>query len=743
MRRSRTPATDQSPRRSRSGGPGGYRRRGSGRDTRSRHPRLRRIGKWTLICLLAFVALGVGIFAYAYATTPIPDKNPVATSQASVLTYSNGTTMARLAAQNRENVPLSRVPKQTREAVLAAENRTFYTDPGISFTGILRAFWVSIHGGSLQGGSTISQQYVKKTYLTDQRTWTRKFKELILTIKVERQLSKDQILERYLNTVYYGRGAYGIQTASKAYFNKDVSKLTPAEGAVLASMIRSPSLYDPDQHPQNLRARWDYVITGMKQQGWLSAEQPVKFPTISKAERNNWYKGGTGYLIQMVKDELARRGISEDELLTGGYHVQTTFNPKLMKYARQAVKDAYPDVFKRKGVALGLASVEPGTGRIVAIYGGRDYLKQQINHATTGGLTQPGSSFKPYVLATALQNGIGLKTYYDGRSPQVINGHKFVNSGGEQFGSIDLATATEHSVNTVYVRLGQDVGLTKVIDNAKKMGIQTSPWCPLNHASTRMQPITSEPLGPMDVCPLEQAGAYATFVNKGNYVEPTTLIKVTDATGKRVIYQAKPSPRKVFSKGVSADTLFALQKVVQGGTGTGARLPDRPVAGKTGTSSFNRSAWWVGTIPQLTTAVAMYKAEGGQIPRVGGYNTVFGGTIPARVWQAYMLKVTQNMKVEDFPEPAYVGTVKHSYSPPPDTSSPTQTGPTTSGPPDTHSPSPTQSEPPTSSAPPTPGPTKTSGCGRLICPTGPDGGGNGGNHRSPTPNSDPAREPGG
>lgn len=689
---------------------------------------------------MAFVAVGVGIFAYAYATTPIPDKNPVATSQTSVITYSDGSTMARLAAQNRENVPLNRVPKDVREAVLSAENRTFYSDPGFSFTGIIRAFWVSVHGGSLQGGSTISQQYVKKTYLTDERTWTRKFKELILTIKVERQLSKDQILERYLNTVYYGRGAYGIQMASKAYFNKDVSKLTPAEGAVLASVIRSPALYDPEQHPQNLHARWDYVITGMKQQGWLSSEQSVRFPHIGKPARNNWYKGGNGYLIQMVKDELARRGISEDELLTGGYRVQTTFDPKLMKYARQAVKDAYPDVFKRKGVALGLASVEPGTGKIVAIYGGRDYLKQQINHATTGGLTQPGSSFKPYVLATALQNGIGLKTYYDGHTPQTINGHRFVNAGGEPFGSIDLTAATEHSVNTVYVRLGQDVGLSKVIDNAKKMGIQTSPWCPLNHASTRLEPITSEPLGPMDVCPLEQAGAYATFANKGNYVEPTTLVKVTDASGKRTIFQAKPSPRKVFSKGVSADTLYALQKVVQGGTGTHARLPDgRPVAGKTGTSSLNRSAWWVGTIPQLTTSVAMYKANGHQMPRVGGYNTVYGGTIPAEVWRAYMEKVTRNMKVEDFPEPAYVGTAKHRYSPPPNTSSPTRTGPTSSGAPTSTNPSPTQSEPTTSAPPtgPSTGPTNT--CLPFNCHTKPPNG----NNRSTSPNGEPAREPGG
>lgn len=655
--------------------------------------------KQMLGCLLFVVLLGVGFFIVSYILVPVPAPNEVAVSQTSVITYDNGKPLGRLAAQNREKVSIHKVPKHVQHAVLAAEDREFYSEPGFSVTGIARAAWAYVRNEPLQGGSTITQQYVKKTYLTDQRTFSRKWKELILSIKIERELSKDQILQRYMNTVYFGRGAYGIQTASQAYFGKNASKLTPSEGAVLASLIRNPSLYDPVRHKENLKPRFEYVVNGMASQGWLNAEQvsSMKLPKTAKPDESNQYKGERGYLIAMVKDELERRGISEDELLTGGYRVHTTFNKKMMKYAKKAVKEAYPDYLRHEGVDVGMAAVEPGTGRIVAIYGGKNYLKDQFNNALRGGLTQPGSSFKPYVLASALKKGISLHTTYDGHSPKTVAGHTFKNAGGEQFGYIDLATATEHSVNTVYVQLGQDVGLNRVIKNAKKVGIQTGPWCPLGPGNTKMDTGASTPLGPMDVCPMQQAGGYATFANKGKYVQPTAVDKVTNASGDRVIYKSDPDPKKVFSKGVAGDTLYALQKVVQGGTGTGANLPDgRPVAGKTGTTNDNRSAWFVGTVPQLTASVAVYKADGGPIPY-----TVYGGSVAAPVWRAFMEKATEHMKVKDFPGPSWVGETKHDYPTQPvttDTSEPTQT--------DTQEPSNTPSDTPSNTpTPPTTPPT--------------------------------------
>ncbi|MGH3097889.1 MAG: transglycosylase domain-containing protein, partial [Streptosporangiales bacterium] len=650
--------------------------------------------KQLLGCFIFVVLLGAGFFIVSYILIPVPAPNEVAVSQTSVITYDNGKPLGRLAAQNREKVSIDKVPKHVQHAVLAAEDREFYSEPGFSVTGILRAAWAYVRNEPLQGGSTVTQQYVKKTYLTDERTFTRKWKELILSIKIEQELSKDQILQRYLNTVYFGRGSYGVQTASHAYFDKGVSKLTPSEGAVLASLIRNPSLYDPVRHKENLKPRFEYVINGMASQGWLSAEQvsSMKLPKTVKPDESNQYKGERGYLIAMVKDELERRGISEDELLTGGYQVHTTFNKKMMKYAKQAVKEAYPDYLRQENVDIGMAAVEPGTGRIVAIYGGKNYLKDQFNNALRGGLTQPGSSFKPYVLASALKKGIGLRTTYDGHSPKTVAGHTFKNAGAEQFGYIDLATATEHSVNTVYVQLGQDVGLHRVIKNAKKVGIQTGPWCPLGPGNTKMDAGASTPLGPMDVCPMQQAGGYATFANKGKYVQPTAIDEVTNASGDRVIYKANPDPRKVFSKGVAADTLYALQQVVQGGTGTAAILPDgRPVAGKTGTTNDNRSAWFVGTVPQLTASVAVYKSNGHQIPY-----TVYGGSVAAPVWEAFMAKATEHMKVKDFPDPAWVGEARHNYPTEPVTtytSEPTDTY--TQEPSDTPTNTPTPTDTPT------------------------------------------------
>ncbi|MQA03495.1 MAG: penicillin-binding protein [Streptosporangiales bacterium] len=684
--------------------------------------------KVSLGCFLFFLLLGIGIFVVAYQATDIPDANKVATSQSSVIQYSNGKEMGRIASENRENVKLEQVPKHVRYAVLAAENRDFESEPGFSISGYMRAAWALIRGEQLQGGSTITQQLVKKTYLTDDRTFTRKFKELILAIKIERKLSKDEILERYLNTVYYGRGAYGIQTASKAYFDKDVRSVTVREAAVLASVIRNPSLYDPNQNPENLKNRYSYVLNGMESKGWLdsAAKYPAKPPKVAQSTTRNQYKGQNGYLIQMVKEELERRGISEDELLTGGYRVRTTFQPKRMKQAVKAVRQQFPNYLKKDGVDVGMASVDPRTGRVVAIYGGPNYLKEQLNHATTGGLTQPGSSFKPIVLASALKQGIGLRTTYDGNSPQTINGHEFSNSGGSSYGPVDIPKATQKSINTAYLQMGQEVGLENVAENAKQLGYETSEWCQPGQHGTHMKTVTSMPLGPMDICPLAQAGAIATFANQGTFIEPTTIESVRKPNGEPIDL-GKPRERKVFSKGVAADTLHAMSRVAQsGGTAPGAALPDRPMAGKTGTSTQNRSAWFVGTVPQLTTTVATYRAEGGTIPGVQG--EVQGGTVPASIWQDYMARATKNMPPRELPEPAYVGNVerRETVAPTPDETETSEPSETQTGEPSTSEPSQPTEEPTQPSSPPptTEEPTETQ-CPPLdpSCNNG-QGGGN-------------------
>jgi len=588
----------------------------------------------------------------AYISVKIPNPNDFTTGQATIIQFADGTEIGRLGAQNRVSVPLARVPLQVREAVMAAENRTFYTDHAVNPLGILRALYHDLRGGSLQGGSTITQQYAKTAFLTSARTPTRKLKELIISIKLEQQISKDQILEDYLNTIWFGRGAYGIETAAQQYFGRDVDQLTLEEGAVLASVLRAPGYYDPSYGAKNqvrLAARFKYVIQGMVESGWITKSRAAiaQLPKIKARTRGGTFGGPRGYLLSTVQSELSKLGFTEDQILVSGLRVRTTFQRKAQQSAEDAVAAQRPKSAPAD-LHIGLAAVTPGTGAVVAIYGGDDYLKRQLNDATQS-IAQAGSTFKPFALIAALEGGIGLNTLWNGNSPKSfnVNGKPYVvgNYGKQSFGDITLLRATASSVNTVYVPLGIQVGPDKIVDVARRAGIPNS---------VALMPTPSVVLGSASPHVLDIAGAFATYAAQGIYAKPYFITSVI-GNNSGVLYQAHPQGQEVFGKDVMADLTYALRTVVQSGSGFEALKLQRPAAGKTGTSDNNASAWFSGYTPQLATSVAFFRDDATKnLHGIGGLNSVTGGSFPARIWTAFMRGALKGQPVLQFPPPVYI-----------------------------------------------------------------------------------------
>ncbi|GAA0372856.1 penicillin-binding protein [Actinoallomurus spadix] len=594
------------------------------------------------------ILLPVAAFIVAYLLTPVPSSaQPQAVKEASVFYYDDGSVLLRTGT-NRQPVPLSQVPKQVRDAVISAENRSFYSDPGVSFKGTARAFWATATGGSLQGGSTITQQMVRNYYsgLSQDRTASRKLKEIMIALKVGREKDKSWILQQYLNTIYFGRGAYSIESAAQAYYGKDVQKLTPAEGAYLAAAIQVPT-YASDLSSssalQYMQARWRYVVDGMVQMKRITPQEAavMRFPTPIKPNLKNPYKGAKGYVYELVKAELRRMGYTDDQIAKGGLKVRTTLNKDLMADAKEAVEGAMPAGVSKK-VMAGLVSVDPSTGEINAFYGGKNYLDQQLN-AAFDAKVQPGSGFKPYVLAAALNDGMSLDDYVDGSNAQTFGGTTIHNDEDEDFGMVNLVTATEKSINTAYINIAQKIGNDKVTKMAEKLGIPESQLT-ANGANTAV----TYPLGVIDVSVEQQAAAYAAFASEGVYHAPHVIKWVTDRDDKK---RTQPTDgTRVFSKQVARDATYAMQKVVDNGTGTNASLPDRNAAGKTGTTSSGHQVWFNGFIPQLAASVGVFRTDNKALS-LPGYS-VYGGDLPAKIWHDYLVQADKDMPVKSFGDPS-------------------------------------------------------------------------------------------
>ena len=604
-----------------------------------------------------FFLIGATAFAIAYFTTDVPDPNEYVNSQATVIQYANGDEVGRIGAQNRTIIPLARIPLDLRHAVLAAEDKGFYSQGAFNPLAIIRGAINTALGRGLQGGSTITQQYAKTAFLTPDRTIQRKIIELIIAIKLENQLSKDQIFENYLNTIYFGRGAYGVETGAQVYFGRSADQLTIPQAAVLASILRSPGYYDPDYREGNkarLEARYKYVINNMLGEGWIEKAQAEKYlkklPAIRPRLSTGQLAGNKGHLIEAVRKELNALGFADEQLMIGGLVVRTTLEKDAQVAAEAAVFNQAPKKAP-DNLHIGLVSIRPGTGEIVAMYGGKDYLQRQLNDATQG-ITQAGSTFKPFALIAALEQGISLASVWNGDGPKIFDDgigrpYEVSNYGDKSFGDLTLLKATASSINTIYVPLGIKVGADKVIDAARRAGIPDT---------VAMVPSPSVVLGVASPRVIDVANSFATFAANGVRAKPF-MVKEVLGPNKGVLYQARVETEQVFDENVMADLNYALGEVVRAGTASSAlRDFGRPAAGKTGTSQSNASAWFSGYTPQLATSIAFYRDDATQsLNGIGGLNSVTGGSFPARIWNAYMKAALKGQPELDFAPPSHIG----------------------------------------------------------------------------------------
>ena len=600
-----------------------------------------------------FVA-GSTLFALAWFTVDIPDPNAYVNSQTTVIQYSNGQEIGRIGAQNRQILPLAKIPLRLRYAVMAAEDKKFYSNRAFSVTGIISAVADNVLTlGNGRGGSTITQQYAKTAFLTPERSIQRKVKELVIALKLENAMTKDQILENYLNTIYFGRGSYGVQTAAQQYFNRNVNQLSISQSAVIASILRSPGLYDPalgGGNPARIEARFKYVIQGMLDEKWITEEEAAaaKLPVITPRTTGGSLSGPKGYIIDAAQKELSKLGFTTEQLMVGGYVIKTTIVQKAQTAAVDAVNRFSPKDAP-ENLHIGLVAIRPGTGEIISMYGGKDYVVRQLNDATQS-IALAGSTFKPFALIAALEQGIPLTSMWNGDSPQTFDdlGRPYIvkNYGDEGWGQIDLLAATQHSINTIYVPLGMKAGLDKVVDVARRAGI------PENVA---MIPTPSVSLGVASPHVIDVANSYATFAANGIYAKPYLIASVS-GPNKGLLYEGKPETREAFTADVAADLTYALKSVVNGGTGAAALSLGRPAAGKTGTSQSNASAWFSAYTPQLAASVALFRDSASEsLNGIGGLTSVTGGSFPARIWTAFMKGALKDEPIMQFPAPSNIG----------------------------------------------------------------------------------------
>ncbi|HEX2577040.1 MAG TPA: transglycosylase domain-containing protein [Aquihabitans sp.] len=575
--------------------------------------------------------------------------------------------MAQLhGTEDRVLVTYEQIPEVLREAVVSAEDRDFFEHDGVDPVGIARAAYSDIRGsGVRQGGSTITQQYVKQEYLSSEQTVTRKIKEAVMAVKLEQEISKEEILTRYLNTVYFGRGAYGVQAASRAWFKHDVEALDAGEAAFLAGLLRNPNGADPYRGPDSLKEaerRRRVVLQAMTEEGYVTpAEQQELLarpmdpedPTVAPGDRfikpppvastlgedvqgKEW---GSEYFAEEVRQWLVKEFGSED-VYGGGLKVYTTLDLGMQK----AAYDAVTTTLNQEGdPAAALVAIDDG-GRVKAMMGGTDFANNKFNLATDGAGRQPGSTFKTFALADAVRNGFSVQSVLPSppraefADPRCTNGGDVWKVRGGPGGASSLVTATKKSINTVYAELMVRLGPDRVQQTAVDMGVRSI---------AKAKPVCAMVLGSGEATVLDMAAGYSTLANRGVAKQPILVTKVEFPDGRVIDYT--PEQREVLTPDQADRVTYALQQVIDGGTGAAASI-GRPAAGKTGTTQSNADAWFVGYTPRLTAAVWM-GYPGGAIPMTDVHGIeVQGGTFPAEMWQKFMAAATANQESADFPE---------------------------------------------------------------------------------------------
>lgn len=595
---------------------------------------------WKYLCIILTLII-MGLFLIALYI-PVPEPQMPLASEVYDINHQLVTTFYN---QNRKHVSIDQIPDFLKKAFLAVEDHRFYQHHGINPGRILKAAWYDIcHRSLSQGASTITQQLAKNAYLTQERSLTRKIKELFYTVKLEMHLSKAEIFELYLNQIYFGHGAYGVKVAAETYFQKQLDELNPAEMALLAGLPRGPAYYSPYTHPQAARRRLSQTLKRMLTCGYITPDQyrrysvqPLNLPGIKAGNRR------APYFLDLLQDEIANIFPREPGIIyTGGLIIESSLDLRLQTIAEHSFTAGLPKMVKdRNGLIQpqgALIALDPHNGEIRALLGGSDYNLSQFNRATQA-KRQPGSAFKPILYATALSKGYTLASQID-RTPKTYHLGATVyqpldNSNPNASGLLSLRDALASSSNVVAVKLLESIGIESVLKYAAQMGI-----------SSKLPPRLSLALGSGEVSPLELTTAYIPLANGGKYIRPVTIRRILDRHGK-VIYHNTPEPKKILNPGVSFLLTQALTGVFRSG-GTAANighLIDRPAAGKTGTTEDNRDAWFVGYTPTLLSAVFV-GCDHYERPLPGGANR-----IAAPIWADFMSKALSGGKKADFPVP--------------------------------------------------------------------------------------------
>jgi 1A family penicillin-binding protein len=605
----------------------------------------------TLLGLTMLASSGVagGLVGLAVSFRNLPDVRVLRNYVPTETTYIydiNGQLLTRIHDEaNREVVPLNKISPHLKRAVLAIEDSHFYLHHGINPGGVMRAFVANLEANeTVEGGSTLTMQLVKNLFLSPKRALSRKAAEAVLAIRLEQILEKNEILELYLNQVYWGHNLYGVETAAQSYFNKSAADLTLAEAAMMAGIIQAPEDYSPFVNYKLAKQRQAVVLNRMKELKWITAEEEAEArqQPLLVGRVTSFRTSKLPYVTDAVIQELTRR-FGRDAVLKGGMRVQTTIDMNFQRMAEKTVASWHERLYyqglfyNRDNGQIALVAVDPRTHFVKAMVGGADFKKSQYNRAIQA-RRQPGSSFKPFVYYTAFASGkFAPESTVNDTPVSYRDGNGYYsprNYGGSFSGAVSVRKALESSLNVPAVKIGQAIGLNKVIEVCRTLGIESP-----------MEPVISMPLGAIDLTPMEMAGAYATFASNGWHSDPTFIVQVTDSTGN-VLLDNTPKPRLLLDPWAVASLNDVLQGVITRGTATNARI-GRPAAGKTGTTSSERDIWFVGYVPQLS--VAVWVGNDDYTPLASGAT---GGGFVAPIWRDFMHQAMQGMPVENFKSPS-------------------------------------------------------------------------------------------
>lgn len=687
---------------------------------------------WWVFILVPFLMVASVAGALVYSYSKLTLNKPLPPIQTSYLYARDGSLLTSLHGEvDRQIIGFTQMPDSLKHAVIAVEDHSFESHPGVDIVGVFRAAYTDLlKHQTVQGGSTITEQLVKNlyagsyvkqpdgssVYVVPDRTIKEKIREALLAIKLENVLGKDQILAKYLNTIYFGHGAYGVQAAAQTYWHEDASQLTLAQSATLAGLITSPTLFDPIDHPTDSQTRRNYALDQMAHYGYIpqSKADQIKakpccgIPDIAKRGVTFSTRGQSEYFVDYAKRYLIKK-YGSAEVFGGGLKVTTTIDMNMQATAETTINKYLPASTDPQAA---LVSIDPQTGEILAMVGGRNWQKSQVNLALSGATgfggsgRQAGSAFKVFTLATAMKEGYNLNAYWQGPSSIVINNPACDSAGGvpwsvsnssdSENGTFTLKNATAFSVNTVFAQLVSQIEPANVVETANDMGIRS-----------HLDKFCSVTLGSVGVNPLEMTNAYATLAAQGVRHWATPLLQVR-AHGGHVVGAVASRGKQVLPANDANLVTYALQGVLQYGTAGGKGLASRPSAGKTGTAQNYVDAWFCGYTPQLATCVWMGYPKG-EVPmlNVEGTGPAYGGTIPASIWHDYMTTVLTGKPVMPFTSPTFAGyTVgpTTSVAPPPPTNTPTPTPTSTPKPSHSPSPSPSPSPKPTPTPTPTPSP---------------------------------------